>query len=54
MGTQPGAYALADILRELAPGLWLAPSDIALAVSELGLVVRVGREGVWQRPWASN
>ena len=43
---QPGAYALADILRELAPGLWLAPSDIALAVSELGLVVRMGREGV--------
>ncbi len=44
--SQPGAYALADTLRELAPGLWLAPSDIALAVSELGLVVRMGREGV--------
>jgi chromosome partitioning protein len=49
---QPGAAALADTLRELAPGLWLAPADISLAVSELGLVARMGRESVLRKALA--
>lgn len=39
-----GELRLSDILRELAPGLRLAPSDIALSQSELVLVGRIGRE----------
>lgn len=39
-----GSLALADIVKELAPGLWIAPSDIALANTELLLVGELGRE----------
>ena len=42
--TEPGALALADVVRPLGPGLSLAPSDVALATSELGLFLRMGRE----------
>lgn len=51
--TQPGATPLADILREVAPGLWLAPADIALSATELGLQTRLGRENVLRRALAT-
>lgn len=44
--TDAGTLELRQIARELAPGLSLAPSDIALASTELALVVRLGREMV--------
>ena len=44
--TDDGTLALGDVVRTLGPGLDLVPADIALASSELGLVVRMGREGV--------
>lgn len=50
---QPGELQLGDILRELGPCLSLAPSDLALTVSELGLVSRAGRENVLRRALAS-
>jgi chromosome partitioning protein len=37
---------LADIIQDLGSGLYLAPSDISLAVSELGLTGRMGRENI--------
>lgn len=45
-GVNDGALALADVIRPLASGLDLAPSDIALAGNELALVQRLGREHV--------
>ncbi len=48
-GATPGRLALQDAVRQVADGLYLAPSDIALAMSELGLVSRMGREGVLKR-----
>ncbi len=50
MGTiQNGDMSLPDILFEVTPHLDLAPSDIALSQSELGLVTRRGREYVLRR-----
>lgn len=45
-GAVPGRLQLPDIVYEVSPGLDLAPSDIALANTELGLVSRMGRENV--------
>lgn len=45
----PGGLALADIIHHLGPGLDLAPGDISLSRSELGLVARMGREDVLRR-----
>ena len=42
--TDPGELGIKDVVREIMPNLWLVPSDIALAQTELGLVVRYGRE----------
>lgn len=42
--TEPGEMGLAEVIRPLGPGLSLAPSDVALATSELGLFLRMGRE----------
>ncbi len=50
--TDDGALELGDVVRTLGPGLDLAPADIALASSELGLVVRMGREGVLRQALA--
>ena len=44
-GAMPGLLAMGDVLQELQAGLWLAPSDIALASAELGMASRLGREG---------
>ncbi len=50
--TDDGTLALGDVVRTLGPGLDLVPADIALASSELGLVVRMGREGVLRQALA--
>ena len=42
----PGTVAMRDVLQEVGPNLWLAPASVALAVCELGLVSRLGRENV--------
>jgi chromosome partitioning protein len=41
---KPGSVALADVIKPLADRLALAPSDIALSTTELGLAARLGRE----------
>lgn len=48
-GARPGELALRDIVVKLDQGLYLAPSDIALSSSELGLVSRMGRENVLKK-----
>lgn len=50
---QPGRLSLADIIRPVAPGLYLAPADIGLSITELGLTARMGREAVLKRALAS-
>jgi chromosome partitioning protein len=47
-GALPGPVAMWDILREVVPGtyLFLAPADLAMASTELGLASRIGREMV--------
>jgi chromosome partitioning protein len=52
-GAQPGRLRLADILIPLADNLVLAPSDITLASSELGLTQRMGRESVLRKALAT-
>jgi chromosome partitioning protein len=50
-GALPGVVPLWDTLKEVVPGLYLflAPSDLALAAPELGLISRMGREDVVRR-----
>ena len=48
-----GNATLGDILRPLAFGPVLAPSDIALSAAELALVSRLGRENVLRRALAT-
>lgn len=50
--TGPGRLKLADIIRPLSPGLDLAPGDIALSNSELGIITRYGREGILKKALA--
>lgn len=50
---KPGELAMSDIITQRGPCLWLAPSDIALTVSELGLQTRLGRENVLRRALAT-
>jgi chromosome partitioning protein len=54
-GALPGLLYLQDVLRQVFPGqeLYLAPSDLALAASELGLISRMGREEVLKKALAS-
>jgi chromosome partitioning protein len=51
-GSAPGRRDLASIARHVADNLDLAPSDIALAGAELGLVSRLGREAVLRKALA--
>ncbi len=44
-----GAVGMAGILREIGPGLSLAPASLALAAAELGLATHRGRERVIAR-----
>lgn len=50
-GALPGPVAMWDILREVVPGtyLFLAPADLAMASTELGLASRIGREIVLRK-----
>jgi len=52
-GAQPGHLSMGEILRPLGERLSLVPSDIALAVTEMGLVSRMGRENVLKRALAT-
>lgn len=52
-GAEPGLLTIANIIQQVRPGLFLAPSDIALASVELGLVGRFGRELALKAPLAS-
>ncbi len=54
-GALSGIMPLWDILKEVIPGLYLflAPSDLALAASELGLISRMGREEVLKKALAT-
>jgi chromosome partitioning protein len=47
-GSRPGELGMWDILKEVLPNhqCYLAPSDLSLAQSELGLNFRMGRESV--------
>lgn len=42
----PGKLAMSAVICNIRPGLDLAPSDLALANTELGLIMRLGRETV--------
>lgn len=48
-GAEEGPLAMKDIIRNVGERLDLAPSDISLAASELGMIGRVGRENVLKR-----
>lgn len=54
-GALPGPVAMWDILQEVVPGtyLFLAPADLAMASSELGLGSRIGREIVVRKVLAT-
>jgi chromosome partitioning protein len=47
--TSPGKMRLAEIIRQVNPGLDLAPSNLRLSNSELGFNVRPKREAILQR-----
>ena len=49
----PGALGVGDVLCEVSPGLWLAPSDLAMARCALALVLRPAREQVLRRALAT-
>ena len=49
-GAEPGNITIANIIQNVLPGLDLAPSDIALASTELGLTSRMGRELALKAP----
>jgi chromosome partitioning protein len=50
-GLLPGRVGMWDILRDILPShyCFIAPSDLALAQTELGLAYRLGREGVFKK-----
>jgi chromosome partitioning protein len=47
--TEPGTMSLREIVHQITPHFFLAPSDIALSRSEAGLMVRLGRESVLRK-----
>ncbi len=51
-GATPGTLQLQDIIIELDDNLYLAPADLALAATELGLSSRMGRENVLKKALA--
>jgi chromosome partitioning protein len=44
-----GAKTIRDIVHQIAPRFFIAPSDISLSRSESGLMLRLGRESVLKR-----
>jgi len=51
-GAERGTLTILDIVQPIADRLFIAPSDIALANNELGLVQRLGRESVLKQALA--
>ena len=51
-GATPGSMPINEILVELDENLYLAPADLALAATELGLSSRMGRENVLKKALA--
>ena len=51
-GATPGLTPITEILVELGDNLYLAPADLALAATELGLGSRMGRENVLKKALA--
>ena len=45
-GAMPGKLPIQEAIRKIDTNLWLLPADIALAVTELGLVSRMNRDSV--------
>jgi len=44
--TEPGTLSIRDVVQQIGPHFYVAPSDIALSRSEAGLMVRIGREHI--------
>jgi len=51
--TEPGSKTIRDIVHQIVPRFYLAPSDIALSRSESGLMLRLGRESILKKALAS-
>jgi len=51
--TEAGTKTLRAIVHQIAPLLFIAPSDIALSRSEAGLMLRLGRESVLKKALAN-
>ena len=51
--TKPGSLTIAQIIKPLGANLDLAPGDLSLSNSELGLTTRYGREFILKRSLAS-
>ncbi len=52
-GATPGKLSLKKIILKISDNLYLAPADLALAATELGLVSRMGRENVLKKALTS-
>jgi chromosome partitioning protein len=52
-GSQPGRLALRDVIHQVKERLDICPASLDLAVSELGLTTRLGRESVLKKAMAS-
>ncbi len=48
-GAVPGTLPVQEAIRSIDDNLWLLPADIALAVTELGLVSRMNRDSVLKK-----
>jgi chromosome partitioning protein len=48
----PGTKTIREVVQKIAPGFYLAPSDISLSRSESGLMLRLGRESVLKKALA--
>lgn len=51
--TQPGKLGMVQIIKPIGDNLDLAPSDLSLSNSELGLVTRYGREMILKKALAT-
>ncbi len=47
--THPGHKTLKEVIRPIADSLDLAPGGLTLSVSEIGLITRMGREGILKK-----
>jgi chromosome partitioning protein len=51
--THPGTRSLADVIRPVSEQLDIAPGGMTLAVSEIGLITRMNREGILKKALAA-